>query len=449
MKEFLLILLISPLIGWTQQNISKVDSIIDSKFNNGPAVSVLITQNFVPVYSKIKGSYDIENYLVATDSTKFRIGSVTKQFTAIAILKLMEQGKLKLNVPIQNYLPNFPIKEHPITIEHLLTHTSGLAEITEMDIFHSQLMKNGCDPDSLVNYFKDLPLSFTPGSKFRYNNSGYHLLGLIINKVSGVSYNEFISENLLQVAEMKNTMADNFSSIIYNRSNGYEESNGQIANATYVDMSIPFSAGNLLSTTNDLNKWYKALYDHKIVTEKTLNIAHTQFQLNDGSYTNYGYGWFVDSLQGEKLISHEGGINGFLSSVWYVPSQKTLTVILSNCLCNPTVNTAMKITAYAIGKPLPEKRRIQLDDNTIAKYTGTYFMDGEEWSITLREGELFFQFENGNGHPIYPLSENEFYAEEWDTKFLLFDKKGEIEFHFIYLGEEIIGNKIKDVHNTH
>ena len=449
MKKLLLILLIFPLIGWSQHDVDRIDSIINSKFNNGPAASVLITKDFKSIYSKIKGSSDIENYLKATDSTKFRIGSVTKQFTAIAILKLMEEGKLNLNDPIQNYLPNFPVKDYRVTVEHLLTHTSGLAEITEMDVFYTQLMKNGCHPDSLVNYFKDLPLNFIPGSEFRYNNSGYHLLGLIIEKVSGVNYNDFISEKLLQVAEMENTMADNISSIIHNRANGYEQSNGQITNATYIDMSVPFSAGNLLSTTNDLNKWYKTLFDYKIVSKKTLSLAHAQFQLNDGSYANYGYGWFVDSLQGEKLVSHEGGINGFLSSVWYVPSKAVLTIVLSNCMCNPTVNSAKKINAYAIGKPIQEKRKIHLSENDLVKYTGIYAMDGEEWIITLQDGELFFQFENGNGHPIYPLSENDFFAEEWDTKFLLFNEKGEIEFHFIYLGEEIIGNKIKDVHNMH
>lgn len=448
MKKLLLILLISPLIGWSQQDVDKIDSIINSKFNNGPAVSVLITQNFTPIYSKIKGNSDVENHLLAEKSTKFRIGSVTKQFTAIAILKLMEEGKLKLNDPIQNYLSNFPIKEHPITIEHLLTHTSGLAEITEMDVFYTQLMKNGCHPDSLVNYFKNLPLNFTPGSEFRYNNSGYHLLGLIVEKASGMNYNDFISKNLLQDAEMRDTRADRGSELVTNRASGYEELNGQIVNATYIDMSIPFSAGNLLSTTNDLNKWYKALFEYKIVSKKNLDLAHTRFQLNDGSYTNYGYGWFVDSLQGEKLISHEGGINGFLSSVWYIPSQKVLTVVLSNCMCNPTANSAKKITAHAIGRPIPENRRIQLPESTLVKYVGIYEMDEEEWIITLRDGELFFQFENGNGHPIYPLSENEFFAEEWDSEFMLYDKEDEIEFHFIYLGGEIIGNKIKDVHNS-
>lgn len=148
-------------------------------------------------------------------------------------------------------------------------------------------------------------------------------------------------------------------------------------------------------------------------------------------------------MQGVRIISHEGGINGFLSSVWYVPSSKTLTVVLSNCSCNPTVKTAEKLTAIALGKPLPEQKRIILPESLLQAYAGTYLMDGEEWMISISENELYFQFPNGNGHHIYPLSENEFFAEEWDSKFRFYESNGKIEFHFIYLGEVIKGKKIK------
>ena len=121
---------------------------------------------------------------------------------------------------------------------------------------------------------------------------------------------------------------------------------------------------------------------------------------------------------------------------------KTLTVMLSNCSCNPTTNTAKKLTAIAMGKPLPEKKRVTLSDELMRSYTGTYLMDEEEWTISIREGELYFQFPNGNGHPIYPMSENEFFAEEWDSKFLFYKKNKTIEFHFVYLGETIKGKKI-------
>jgi len=345
MKRIILIIIFFPFLGICQEPVDKIDSIVSSKFNNGPAISVLISKDFNPFYSKVKGHSNIELGVKANDFTKFRIGSITKQFTAIAILKLMEDGKIDLSDTIQTFLPDFPIKDHPITIEHLLTHTSGLAEITELDIFYSHLMKNGGDPDSLLKYFQDLPLNFPPGSRFSYSNSGYHLLGLIIERVSGMLYNEYIRTNLLAIAEMENTLADNNTSVIFNRAHGYEELFATLRNADYIDMSIPFSGGNLLSTSEDLNKWYMALFEYRIVSEKILKMALSPFQMNDGTYSKYGYGWFIDSLQGEKIVTHEGGVNGFLSSVWYVPSSKTLTILLSNCSCNPTVRTAERLTA--------------------------------------------------------------------------------------------------------
>lgn len=438
-KLSLLLLLCLPILTVCQDFTKEIEALVASKYNNGPAVSVLLSKDFEPTYSLIKGAANIEQGVQASQQSKFRIGSVSKQFTAIAILKLMEAGKLRLSDTIQRFLPHFPVKSHPIRIEHLLTHTSGLAEITEMEVFFEQLMKNGCQPDSLVNYFKDEALEFIPGSQFSYNNSGYHLLGLIIEEIAGVPYNEFILKELLSVAGMSNTTADTTAAIISNRVAGYELVDDHLQNATFIDMSIPFSAGNLLSTAQDLNKWYQALFSYKIVSQASLNKAHTAYQFNDGSLSNYGYGWFVDSLQGEKVVSHEGGINGFLASVWFVPQQNLLTVVLSNCMCNPTYKTAEHITAYGIGKPLAQKKKVDLPRSVLEKYVGTYKMDGELWSVSIKDEALYFQFANGNGHPIYPSSTNEFFAEEWDTKFIFIEKDGKIVFHFIYLDEEIVG----------
>lgn len=442
MNKILILVLIVPILSFGQNYQEKIDSLIELKYNNGPAVSVLISNNHLVEYVKLKGNSNIELLSTINENNKFRIGSITKQFTSVAILKLEEEGLLKLSDKIQKYLPEFPIKEKSITIEHLLTHTSGLKEITELDIFHNQLMKNGSHPDSLVNYFLKFPLEFDPGEKFRYNNSGYHLLGLIIERVSGLEYNEYIKSYLLDVAEMTNTEADQNSLLIENRVSGYENSSKGIVNATYIDMSIPFSGGNLLSTSKDLNKWYNALFSYKIISKKTLDRAHVPFQLNDGSYTKYGYGWFIDTLQNEIIISHEGGINGFLSSVWFAPSSKILTVVLSNCTCNPTEKFAKKIIAYAIGKPLDQQKRLRIEIGTLNKYVGTYIMDGEKWKVSLKNNELYFQFDNGNGHPIYAKSKNDFFAEEWDSKFKFLEKEdGTIELHFIYLDEKTIGIK--------
>lgn len=446
MKNTLIVILMLLSFKVLSQNMEQqINSLLDSKFNNGPAVSVLVTKNFSPVYSLIKGEADIENKIAAHENSKFRIGSVSKQFTAIGILKLMEEGKLTLSDSIQKYLPHFPVKSHTITIEHLLTHTSGLKEVSETEAFFADLMMKGCDPDTLVNYFKDYPLQFEPGTRFQYCNSGYHLLGLIIEKISGSSYDVYMKDHILAIAGMDNTVADKTGEIIPYRVSGYETVNGKLSNATFIDMSIPFSAGNLLSTTTDLNKWYQALFEYKIISKETLEKAHSPYRFKNTSLSNYGYGWFVDSLQGEKIISHEGGINGFLSSVWYMPSKKTLSVVLSNCMCNPTTNTAKKVLAIAVGKPLAEKKRLSLDEATLSKYTGVYEMDGEKWMISIKEGELHVNFENGNGHPVYASSSNEFFAEEWDAQFIFIENQGAIELQFVYLGEIFSGKRISSL----
>lgn len=442
MRKLLFILILFPSIVFSQNYTQQIDSIIYSKFNNGPAVSALITQNSEAVYSKIKGYSDIENTVLATDSSKFRIGSVTKQFTAISILMLQEEGKLSTKDPIQNYLPSFPVKSKPILIEHLLTHTSGLKEVTETEVFFEQLMKNGCKPDTLVNFFKDYPLEFNPGTEFKYCNSGYHLLGMIIEKVSKMSYGDFIQKNIFSPAKMVNSQIDDNSTLISNRVSGYESKHNEIQNATYIDMSIPYSAGNIISTTADLNKWYENLFEYKFVSKITLEKAHSKYQLTDSTYINYGYGWFIDTLQGEKVISHEGGINGFLSSVWYVPSHKTLSVLLSNCMCNPTTQTTKTILAYAIGKPIEKRKPINVPATILNKYIGTYLMGGEKWSILIKDNELYCLYEGGNGHALLAKSNKEFYAEEWDAQFIFNEGNGEMDLTFKYTGGQARGKKI-------
>ena len=442
MKYILTLFLLISFSGFSQNYLNPVDSLITSKFNNGPAISVLISEEFKPTYRLIKGYADIENDVSASNVSKFRIGSLTKQFTAIAILNLMEEGKLSLGDSIQTYLPTFPVKSHTITIEHLLTHTSGLKEVTETEDFFSTLTKVGCEPEKLVNYFKDHPLSFEPGSKFQYSNSGYHLLGLIIEKVSGQDYANYMKTEIFEEADMKNTLVDDGSQIIKNRASGYEKNNEELVNSSYIDMSIPFSAGNILSTAEDINKWYKTLFEFKIISKQSLEKAHTPYILNDGQKSNYGYGWFIDNLQGEKVIAHEGGINGFLSSVKFFPSKQTLIILLSNCMCNPTAYTAKEIAAFSIGKPLPKKEKVKLAAPVLERYEGDYLMDNEVWSVKIKNDQLYLEFENGSGYPIFALNEEEFFAEEWDARFIFKEVDNKIEFHLIYSGGKVIGQKI-------
>jgi CubicO group peptidase (beta-lactamase class C family) len=208
-------------------------------------------------------------------------------------------------------------------------------------------------PDSLVNSFSEFPLEFEPGSQFTYSDSGYHLLGLIIEETSGMSYSSFIKKEIFDKAGMTDSRTDSNKEIITNRIPGYDPFIGPV-NAQYIDMSIPYSAGNIISTVSDLNLWYKALFNYEIVKKETLNTAHTPYKLSTGEMSKYSYGWRVDTIQGQKVIRHGGGIPRFLSNAIYFTEQGILTVVLSNCTCNPPKESSRKIAVLAINEYLNE-----------------------------------------------------------------------------------------------
>lgn len=441
---FLVLFSASSFVSHAQDLAAQFEATVAQKFNNGPAASALVAQAGKVTYSAVKGQSDLELGVAADGNTHFRIGSVTKQFTAVAILHLAEAGKLRLEDSIQVHLPDFPVKAHTLTLEHLLTHTSGLAEITEMPVFFEEIMRGGSTPEALLSHFQDAPLRFEPGSAFSYSNSGYHLLGLVIERASGLDYNTYVATYLLQPAGMDLTRADDNQALVLGRARGYEAGASGLVNAAYIDMSVPFSGGNLLSTAGDLMSWYNALFAYRIVSEASLDRALSPYTLSDGSTAGYGYGWFIQDLQGHRTVSHEGGINGFLSSVWYAPDAQTLAVVLSACMCNPTTQTARKLLAHALGDPLPELPRLQLPQELLETYAGTYLMDGEHWAVSIRDGELHFAFPDSPGHAIYASTPTDFYAEEWDSLFYFSEEAEGVRFRFEYLGEVVEGWKVPD-----
>lgn len=345
--KLLHILLLIPGIALSQKYKKDATAILDSSFNNGPGCAALVSVKGNTEYTYCTGKANLELDVPVKLEHKFRIGSITKQFTAIGIMILAEQGKLDVHDSIQQYLPDFPVKERTVTIEHLLTHTSGIKSYTEPDIMDENFMRQYHHPDSLVSSFAEFPLAFEPGSQFSYCNSGYHLLGLIIEKVSGESYASFIKKEIFDKAGMKDTRTDSNKEIIENRIPGYDPFIGPV-NAQFIDMSVPYSAGNIISTVSDINLWYKALFNYEIVKKETLAKAHTSYELSTGELTGYGYGWGLDTIQEQPVIMHAGGIPGFLSNAIYFTDQGLLTVVLSNCTCNPPMKSSMKIAELAI-----------------------------------------------------------------------------------------------------
>src|SRR5690606_13646030 len=245
----------------------------------------------------------------------FQIASMTKQFTAVAILQLMENGKLSLNDTLQKYIDYFPSKDHPITVEHLLTHTSGIPEFFDIDEDEYHLLVKEHTPVELISYFENEPLEFKPGSKFRYSNSNYVLLGAIIEKASGLPYGQYIQERLFKPLGMNSTglwYQDYFKEDQIPL--GYMIKGDEYVVSTPIGGSVLYSSGGIVSTVDDLYIWNRALKNNSILSAESSSKMFTSKTLTDGQSYAYGYGVFVKRLQGHKTIQHGGNLYGFTSS---------------------------------------------------------------------------------------------------------------------------------------
>lgn len=329
------ILFLFTITTFAQDKVKQIDQLL-SKYNeygqfNG---SALVAENGKVIFKKGFGSANFEWNIPNQTDTKFRLGSITKQFTALLIVKLAEEGKIKLDVPITTYLPDYP-KENgdKITIHQLLTHSSGIPNYTDSPTFFKDKSRNPSTPEDFVKTFSALPLDFTPGEKFNYSNSGYFLLGYIIEKISGKTYEQYLQEIIFTPLKMVNTGYDHSDVILKNRAAGYEKRGKKTVNASYIDMSLPYAAGSLYSTVEDLYLWDQALYTNKLLSEKSMDLLFKPYISAGRAF--YGYGWFVEDVDnGEKgklkTVGHGGGINGFNTIISRIPADKNLVILLNN-----------------------------------------------------------------------------------------------------------------------
>lgn len=320
-----------------------VQSYVDARQFMG---SVLVARGGTILFSKAYGSANLEWNIPNTTTTKFRIGSVTKQFTAAAVLLLEERGKLKIEEPVKTYYPDAPDAWNQITLFHLLTHTSGIPNYTTFPEYES-LSGSRTTPDQLVKRFRDHPLEFVPGANMRYSNSGYALLGAIIEKVSGMTYAKFVEENIFMPLGMKDSGYDSSSAIIPVRAAGYGRSSNGPVNARYLDMTIPYAAGALYSTAEDLLRWEQALFGGKILSEASLKKMTTPAR------DDYAFGLVVRKQFGSRnLIEHGGSINGFRCQLFYYPDSKVTVVALSNLHAPGAERIVKKLGALVHGEPV-------------------------------------------------------------------------------------------------
>ena len=420
----------------------QVDAILNEQYeHNGPGATALIYKNGDVIYRKGFGYANLELDVKMNPNHVFEIGSITKQFTAIAILMLEEQGKLKVDDDITKFIPDYPTHGNTITVHHLLNHTSGIKSYTAMKSFREKARVD-MTPTELIDVFKNEPMDFNPGEQYRYNNSGYIILGHIIEVVTGASYEDFVQKNFFDKLGMSNSYYGSHQKLIKNRAYGYQDRDGYV-NADYLSMTLPYAAGSLMSNVDDLLKWQKALNTYQLISKATYEKAINGSSLNNGEHIGYGYGLQSGNIQGSKSISHGGGIFGYTTQGIYLPEEDVFVSVLTNCDCNSPGNYATKIAAIAIGKPFPDvKDAVSLKDSELKKWVGAYeFPDGAIRFITVEDGKIFSQRENSTQFEIFPLSPTRFIFEEGSIEYNFSIVNGKKQAIF-KAGEEIIGKEI-------
>lgn len=384
------------------------------------AGSVAVAREGKILYAGAFGKADEEWGVANTPDTKFKIGSITKQFTGMAILLLEQQGKLKVDDPICQYLSACPERWKPITLHHLLTHTSGIPNFTALPDY-AELKRKSLKPEQAAMVTKDKPLDFDPGTKMQYSNTGYLLLGAVVEKASGMSYSEFMRKSIFDPLGMNDTGVDDQRVLLPKRAEGYTCA-PKCVNADFIDMSVPHAAGAMYSTVLDLVKWDEGIRAGKILTPENHKRWITPFK-ND-----YAYGWTVRQRDGMQEVSHGGGIDGFGTMIVRYPEKGVVAAAFTNHLPGDTGKIASDLARLAAGVEvkLPEfPKAIQVSENVLKQYVGVYeFSPKFSMTVTLEGGSLMTQATNQSKIPVFAKSENEFFPKVVDAV-LRFEKDAE------------------------
>ncbi|MDQ3747417.1 MAG: serine hydrolase [Acidobacteriota bacterium] len=395
----------------TEQITAKIDEYMNAAVKvEGFSGSILVARDGKTIVNKGYAMANIELNVQNTPDTVFRLGSITKQFTAMAIMMLAERGKLNVNDPACKYLTDCPAAWQPITVRNLLTHTGGIPNYTSFPDF-AKVAVLPTTNTAMTALLRDKPLDFAVGEKYAYSNSGYYLLGAIIERVSGKPYADFLQENIFAPLGMKQTGYDVSARIIKNRAAGYARQGGEFVNASYMDMTIPGAAGAIYSTTGDLLLWDQALYTEKLVSRKTLDETFTPFK------SEYGYGWSIGKKFDRQVIAHGGGIYGFATHIARFPADKVTVIVLSNVQGAPAGRISNDLAAIVFGAAyeIPKERKeIAVEPKILGKYVGQYELAAPKIviNILLENGKLFGQVGGQSKFALSAESEIVFFSKD-------------------------------------
>lgn len=440
--KILLSLWLSAALLSAEDFTAKAGAYVDSWVRDGQFSGiVLVSKDGKPLLRKGWGMANREWNIPNAPDTRFRLGSITKQFTAAAILKLAEEGKLSLQDPVGKYYTDAPAAWEKITIHHLLNHTSGIVSYTGLPGFFQKESMIARKPAEIVKLTQDKPLEFEPGSKMKYNNSGYILLGCVIEKVSGMAYDEYLKKSLFEPLGLKDTGYDWNQTIIARRASGYLPDG---KNAPYLDMSLPYAAGSLYSTVDDLAVWAAALESGKVVSKEHY-VKMTTPYLN-----NYGYGLVMEKIENHDVVGHGGGINGFNTSLIRAGGDGLTVAVLANQNGPAADRIGKDLVALYLGKdvkPRPVLSEVKLPAAKLDSVAGQYELRPGFVLKVWREGEQLMTQATGQGKlAIQASAEDQFFSTLVDAR-IIFQRGPDGKVTQLTLhqgGREMVGKRIGD-----
>lgn len=412
----------------TDDIVKTVDRMVVDAYpdTTAPGAAVLLAKDGHILYRRGIGMANLEHQVPLKPDMPFRLASLTKPLTSTAILMLVESGQLALTDPLNHLLPDYPMDERIITVEHLLTHTSGIPEYTELPEWWA-INHQDVPVDQLMDRFKTLPHAFAPGTCWAYCNSGYVLLGAIIEEISGTSYAEFLADHIFAPLEMSSTSYEATSShIIPHMVSGYSRAPPAYVHAEHISLSHLYAAGGLISTLDDLCRWFTALHAGHVLSAETLRRMWTPYMLADGRSSRYGYGWWLSECQGQPAAEHYGSIPGSANYLLALPDDGILVIILSNDdgKLNRVEQLAVEMAAMTLDNPYQPPATFPLSTPELSRFVGTYLTrDGNVLTLAIEAGQLTLRASCEERFTLQPKSQWEFFFPEIPESRLIFSGK--------------------------
>jgi CubicO group peptidase (beta-lactamase class C family) len=413
------------------QSAERMDDVVQTYVRDKTFMgTVLVARGGEVLLNKGYGSANLEWEIPNTPATRFRLGSITKQFTAASILLLEERGKLQLEDPVKKYVPDAPAAWDSITLFNLLTHTSGIPNFTNLPAYRTLKLEDTPVARTLESVH-DKPLDSVPGERMSYSNSGYLVLGHVIERITGGSYEKFVTENIFMPLGMKDSGYDSNAAIITRRASGYAPSPAGPVNAGFIHMSVPHAAGALYSTTEDLLRWEQGLFGGKLISAASLTKMTTPFK------SDYALGVVVQTAAGRKVVQHGGGIEGFNTFLAYYPDTRVTVAVLANLNGQAPNQIASKLADLAHGGAVQltsERKEITVPVATLQKYVGTYEVaPGVNMLMRLADGRLTTQLTGQQQFPVFAESETRFFLKVVDAQVEFFmDASGAVTHAVMY-----------------